>query len=85
MQVDSQYLKTTKTKKMKTKSSFRLTLHCGDDEPVTPGALLSISLKKQGQVLLMIVLMLLLMVIVMVMVMVFIFFSPSQWVSDVDC
>ena len=50
MQVDSQYLKTTKTKKMKTKSSFRLTLHCGDDEPVTPGALLSISLKKQGQV-----------------------------------
>ena len=35
---------------MKTKSSFRLTLHCGDDEPVTPGALLSISLKKQGQV-----------------------------------
>ena len=29
----------------------RLTLHCGeDDQEVTPGALLSISLKKQGQV-----------------------------------
>merc|ERR1719193_750430 len=32
------------------KGRCRLTLHCGeDDQEVTPGALLSISLKKQGQ------------------------------------